>query len=186
MPSDLRFIPHTSQRHPIKLPPHCRSDRFPQRRFPNPGWTMETKDRALHIPSQLSHRQLLQYSCLDLLHSIMVIIQLMPSTANVDVVCRRDSPGKRADGFNISPYDIVFNILRLHPSKPIELVLEVLPGLWGQLDTVKFDLKVVNRTHTGSTSTLVRIRLLKLPLQFLIQALTNLRRELMRRYRGIQ
>ncbi len=103
VPPYLRLIPHAAQRHANELSAQRAGDGSPQRSLARSRGAYEVEDGALgllgcfsffSLQAQLAHRQVLQDALLYFLKVIVVLVQYLAGTIDIQVVISAHLPGK--------------------------------------------------------------------------------------------
>ena len=119
MTPDFSLIPYTPQRYPYKLPSQCLSDRFSERGLSYAGWSYKAENRAFHLFLEFSHTQILQYTLLDLLKIIMILIQHLRCSLDIQIVFCTFAPGELNHPFKVCPHRRGLSAIRVHLFKAL-------------------------------------------------------------------
>src|SRR5258707_8676249 len=90
--ADFRFIMHAAKTDADERPIHRACDRLAQRSLADAGWSDKTEDRRLALRRQFSHRQIFDDPALDLLQTIMILVQDAARLWDIDGLFRRQTP----------------------------------------------------------------------------------------------
>lgn len=92
MTLDLGDIGQTSNRESVELPVQSPRDRFPDTSLSDTWRSDHTDDLSLDSTSEFTDGQELQNSVLDILETVVILIEHLDSMSNVKVLGRVNSP----------------------------------------------------------------------------------------------
>ena len=92
--TDFRFVVHAAQADPHEWSPHRARNGLTQRSLADAGRTDEAENRRLALRRQLPDRQIFDDPALDLLQTVVILIEDSPCLGNVDRLLLRQAPGQ--------------------------------------------------------------------------------------------
>src|SRR6266481_2457730 len=102
--ADFRFIMHAAKTDADERPIHRACDRLAQRSLADAGGPDEAEDRRLALRRQFSHRQIFDDPALDLLQTVMILVQDAARLRDVDGLFRRQTPWQLDQPIEIAAY----------------------------------------------------------------------------------
>jgi hypothetical protein len=93
--ADLRLVAHTAQREPHELAVHRTRDRLGQRGLADAWRARKREDRRLRLLHQRAHRQEFEDAVLDLLETVMILVQNLLRLLEVATLLGLLVPGDR-------------------------------------------------------------------------------------------
>ncbi len=106
--ANFRFVAHSSQRDAYKSSSHRFRHRPAQRSLSDAGRADEAQNWGFADGPQFQHGKILEYPFLDLLQIVMVAVEDLASTSDIDPFCRKDVPRESHQPVQIGPAHRVF------------------------------------------------------------------------------
>ena len=122
--ADLCLVVQTTQRHTYVLTSHGLGNRLAQRGLTHARRTVETDDWALQIAPQCQHGHMFQDTLLHLLHAVVVLVQDLLRTLQVEVVFRIFIPGQVHQRLQIVQLHIEVGTLRIQIVQLVGFLIE--------------------------------------------------------------
>ncbi len=94
MAADLRFVPHAAQAHAHEFAARGLGDGLAERGLAHARRSHQAQDRSLHLADALLHRQIFKDAFLDLLQTVMIVVE--HTLGGVDVLLDLGSSCPRA------------------------------------------------------------------------------------------
>ena len=113
--ADFRLVVNAAETDPHERPSHRARDRLSQRGLADPGRTDETKDRRLAFRRELANRKIFDDPALDLLQTIMVLVENAPCLGDIDRLFFRQAPGQFGQPVEIAADHAGFGRAFRHP-----------------------------------------------------------------------
>jgi len=131
--ADFRFVTHAAQRNPHKFPPDGACDGFAERSFTNPRRTHQANDGALELADARLDRQILDDPLLDLLQTVMVVVEDTFGGIQIDLIVSIIAPGQRDHPVDIVAHHSCFGRHRRHHLELFELLDSLVLRFFGHL-----------------------------------------------------
>ena len=119
--ADLRLVMYAAQTHAGKFAPHAVCDRVRNARFAHARRSDQAEDLPLDVIVQLAHRQNFQDALLDLLHTVMLLIQHLARVRLVQIILGRGVPRQGQAGVQIIADHAAFGGAALHTRQTVAL-----------------------------------------------------------------
>ena len=176
--ADIRLIPHAAEAHTDIFAPECPGDRLTDTGFAGAGRADEQQDGACLLLLEIHDRNLLDDALLDLLQTVMILVQHLLRLIEIHEFWRLRLPGQRRDKIQIVVEHAVLLRLLSLLSEPVQNLLGLLPrrlvhaglrdlllellhvGHILRVHTVKFLLQILHLLADGRLTVLVLILLL--------------------------
>ena len=176
--ADIRLIPHAAEAHTDIFAPECPGDRLTDTGFAGAGRADEQQDGACLLLLEIHDRNLLDDALLDLLQTVMILVQHLLRLIEIHEFWRLRLPGQRRDKIEIVVEHAVLLRLLSLLSEPVQNLLGLLPrrlvhaglrdlllellhvGHILRVHTVKFLLQILHLLADGRLTVLVLILLL--------------------------
>ena len=126
--ADLCFIPHAAQRHLHKLTPHCLGNGTNDRGLTHAGRARKAKDGALHVLLHAQHGKVFDDALLDLFHAIVILIQHLAGTLQIQLILGGFLPGQIQDPLDIGTGHVDLRDSRRHLGETVDFLLGLLAG----------------------------------------------------------
>ena len=107
--------------------------RLAQRRLTHTRRTVQAEDGRLQVTTQREHGDVLQDALLHLLHAVVVAVQYLLRTAQVQVVLRIFAPGQSHQRLQVGQLHVVVGRVRVHLVQFLYLLIEELLDVLGPL-----------------------------------------------------
>ena len=92
MTANLGLVANAAERDAHELPRHRAGDRLAERRLADAGRADEAEDRALHVPFELPHRQVLDDPLFDLVEVVVILVEHAARLDRIDAILGRRRP----------------------------------------------------------------------------------------------
>ena len=144
MSTNFALIADTTNRDPGELALKGTGDRVSKRRLSHSGRADKAQNRRAGVRLQASHGQLFKDAVLDLLDSVVVLIEDLSSPFQIEIVLGRLIPWNRDDPVEVGPDDRVLCRGRRDPSQTVEFTLGRDAHFGGRLALVKAGSQLVD------------------------------------------
>src|SRR5262249_12000784 len=101
MAADLRLVPHAAERDAMELPSECPGDRPTERRLADTRGADEAQDGIFALRPDLLDREVLEDTVLDLLQSLVILVENRVRAPDIDDLRRLLLPGHREEPVEI-------------------------------------------------------------------------------------
>ncbi len=142
--ADLRFVMGAAQRDALELAPGGARDRLPERGLAHAGRADEAQDRALAVRIELPHREVFEDAALDLLQSVVILVEHLPGLRDVDGFGVADFPGKLAQPLEVSAQHRTLGAAFAHALQALQFLPGVLERFLGHARFVDRLLEVLD------------------------------------------
>ena len=129
MATDLCLVVQTTQRHTHVLTFHGGGDGFAKGSLTHTRRTVETDNRTLLVASQGEYGHVLQDALLHLLHAVVVLVEDLLRTLQVEVVLGVFVPGQTDERLQIGELHVELRRLRVQVVQLLAFLVEHLTGL---------------------------------------------------------
>ena len=144
MATNFGLIAHTTERHSIELAVESFSDRFAQGGLAHTWRSIEAEDAALIIFSKLAHSQELYDPLLDLIQTVVILVQDYLSLGGIEVLLLTRVPRQIGNSLQVVQADVVLLVARPQLLELLELPHRDLLRLLRQLQLFQLRLHLVD------------------------------------------